>query len=241
MLVSDGTRKGSWPKSPVLQRNKNNSLVLSVSLVFCCYQQVYDIFNMSCLGVIIQNNSCHFWPLYTSTCFAFSAKTLLVGRGEEHPASKNEWWSASMVFVWSEVQMICIWSSCCHCHPTISWFIKIHDGFAFLVPAYSGCPSKEAVKRASVYTCQPVLTCTTDLELLVIQFWSSSCKECNSKWFVNNNVICLVCFQSGRWMNRIMWYRERCSGQRGHSRSAAIITSVLSQTSSLKTSALQYV
>jgi len=25
-----------------------------VSLVFCCYQQVYDIFNMSCLRVILQ-------------------------------------------------------------------------------------------------------------------------------------------------------------------------------------------
>jgi len=27
---------------------------VSVSLVFCCYQQVYGIFNMSCLGMILQ-------------------------------------------------------------------------------------------------------------------------------------------------------------------------------------------
>jgi len=27
--------------------------------------------------------------------------------------------------VWSEVQMICIWSSWCHCHPIISCFINI--------------------------------------------------------------------------------------------------------------------
>jgi len=27
---------------------------VSLSLVFCSYQQVYDIFNMSCLGVILQ-------------------------------------------------------------------------------------------------------------------------------------------------------------------------------------------
>ena len=32
--------------------------VVSLSLVFCCYQQVYDIFNMSCLGVILQVRGC---------------------------------------------------------------------------------------------------------------------------------------------------------------------------------------
>jgi len=51
----------------------------------------------------------------------FSALTLLVGHQEEHPACKKlnddmlAWLS-----VWSEVQMICIWSSWCHCHPVIS-------------------------------------------------------------------------------------------------------------------------
>jgi len=44
--------------------------------------------------------------------FAFSALTLLVGRQEGHPACKKlsgelmAWLS-----LWSEVQMICIWSS----------------------------------------------------------------------------------------------------------------------------------
>jgi len=33
--------------------------------------------------------------------------------------------------VWSEVQMICIWSSWCHCHPVISCFIKIQTGLPF--------------------------------------------------------------------------------------------------------------
>jgi len=41
--------------------------------------------------------------------------------------------------VWSEVQMICIWSSWCHCHPIISCFIEIQIGLTFLVPAYPGC------------------------------------------------------------------------------------------------------
>jgi len=44
--------------------------------------------------------------------------------------------------VWSEVQMICIWSSWCHCHPVISCFIKIQIGLAFLVPANPSCPGK---------------------------------------------------------------------------------------------------
>ena len=33
--------------------------------------------------------------------------------------------------VWSEVQMICIWSSWCHCHPVISCFSKIQNGLSF--------------------------------------------------------------------------------------------------------------
>jgi len=45
--------------------------------------------------------------------------------------------------VWSEVQLLCIWSSWCHCHPVISCFIKIRICLTFLVPAYPGCPGKE--------------------------------------------------------------------------------------------------
>jgi len=32
------------------------------------------------------------------------------------------------------------------CHRIISYFSKIENGFAFLVPAYPGCPGKKAVK-----------------------------------------------------------------------------------------------
>jgi len=34
--------------------------------------------------------------------------------------------------------------------PIISCFIKIQTGLTFLVPAYPGCPRKEAIKRVSV-------------------------------------------------------------------------------------------
>jgi len=38
------------------------------------------------------------------------------------------------------VQMISIWSNCCHCHPVISCLIQIQNGSAFL--AWAG---KEAI------------------------------------------------------------------------------------------------
>ena len=62
----------------------------------------------------------------------FSALTVLVGCHKEHPACKKP---RVEVLVWlsvySKVQMICKWSSLCHCHPTISCFIKIHTNFNF--------------------------------------------------------------------------------------------------------------
>jgi len=38
--------------------------------------------------------------------------------------------------VWSKVQIICIWSSWCHCHPIISCSSKILNGF----PSGAGLP-----------------------------------------------------------------------------------------------------
>jgi len=86
-----------------------------------------------------------------TACLAFSALMPLIGHQEEHLACKNlsdevpEW-----ISIWSEVQIICIWSSWCHCHLMISCFIKIQIGSPILVPAYLGCPGKEAVKWVSV-------------------------------------------------------------------------------------------
>jgi len=87
---------------------------------------------------------------------AFSALKLLVGHQEEHPECKklcDE--TLAWLSVWSQVQMIHIWSSSCHCHPIISCFIKIQIGLTFLAPAYPGCPGKEAIKRVSIFPCRP--------------------------------------------------------------------------------------
>jgi len=51
----------------------------------------------------------------------------------------TEWCGAGVVIClepWSEVQMTCIWSSWCHCHPAVSWSTKIQIGLTFLVPVY---------------------------------------------------------------------------------------------------------
>jgi len=63
---------------------------------------------------------------------SFSALTLLVGHQEKRPACENWvmwcWWGhpafkkliagvLAWLSVWSEVQIVCIWSSWCHCHP----------------------------------------------------------------------------------------------------------------------------
>jgi len=73
----------------------------------------------------------------------------------------------------SETQIVCIWSSWCHCHPIISCFIKIQIGLTL------GCPGKDAIKRVpvclnewviiesehpllTVFTCRSSRTCGPD-------------------------------------------------------------------------------
>jgi len=83
--------------------------------------------------------------------FAFSALMLLVGQQEGHPACKK---LSGGVLAWLSVSRevrVCIWPSWWHCHSLSlapvnpDWFY--HNGSAFLVPAYPGCPGKKAVKQ----------------------------------------------------------------------------------------------
>jgi len=53
----------------------------------------------------------------------------------------------TLLSIWSEVQMNCICSSACHCHPIISCFIKMADCFNASLPR---CPGKEVIKQVSV-------------------------------------------------------------------------------------------
>ena len=77
---------------------------------------------------------------------AFSALTLLVGRQEGHPASKKtEWWGIGVV-VCLERGADLHMAQLMPLPLTVSCSSKIQIGFTFLVPAYPGCPGKEAAK-----------------------------------------------------------------------------------------------
>ena len=82
------------------------------------------------------------WGFLHAIC-AFSAlMTLLVGRQEEHPACKK-FCDGVLVWlsVWSEVQIVRIWPSWCHCIP------KLHHLLPHLNPEWFYLSGKEAVKR----------------------------------------------------------------------------------------------
>jgi len=53
-------------------------------------------------------NTVDYWQFW---CIAFSALTLLVGRRAQHACKKLSDEVLAWLSVWSEVQMICIWSS----------------------------------------------------------------------------------------------------------------------------------
>ena len=74
---------------------------------------------------------------------AFSALTLLVGR-QEGPV-KNEWWGVGVV-VCLERGADLHMAQLMPLPLTVCCSSKIQIGFTFLVPAYPGCPGKEAVK-----------------------------------------------------------------------------------------------
>jgi len=83
---------------------------------------------------IQQSRNC-FWLNYGNTVGAFSALTLLVGGRKGIRRVRTEWCATwywrDCLSVFSEVQIICIWSSWCHCHPIISCSSKTQNGLPF--------------------------------------------------------------------------------------------------------------
>jgi len=76
---------------------------------------------------------------------AFSALTLMVGWQEGHPACKKQWWCTGVVICLEQGADLHM----AHLMPLslpVSCSSKMQIGFTFLVPAYPGCPGKEAVK-----------------------------------------------------------------------------------------------
>ena len=88
--------------------------------------------------------------------FAFSALTLLDGRREEHLVSNVNDEVLTWLSVWDEMQMICIWSSWCHCQRIISYFIKIQNsltlsGDGLSERSLSGCLSVAVMVQLTEY------------------------------------------------------------------------------------------
>ena len=77
---------------------------------------------------------------FTTQCYTISKQLLYANIDRIHRC----------ISIWSDMQMICVWSSWCYCHHVISCVTEIHVGLVFLVPAYPGCPEFEAVKWVSV-------------------------------------------------------------------------------------------
>jgi len=75
--------------------------------------------------------------------------TLLVGWQEGHPAipacKKTEWWGTGVVICLERGADLHM-AQLMPLSLTVSCSNKIQIGFTFLVPAYPGCPGKEAVK-----------------------------------------------------------------------------------------------
>jgi len=72
--------------------------------------------------------------------------TLLVGWQEGHPAcKKTEWWGAGVVICLEQGADLHV-AQQMPLPLTVSCSSKIQIGFTFLVPAYPGCPGKEAIK-----------------------------------------------------------------------------------------------
>jgi len=105
------------------------------------------------------------------------------------PVKKFEWWGAGMVVCLEQVQMICIWSNWRHCHPNSSCFIKIQIGLTYLVPAYPGCPGKEAVKWVSVWI-QGYMTANTvtfgNSHPHLQQWWATAANKAWHLVYINN-------------------------------------------------------
>ena len=98
------------------------------------------------------------WPLYTTTSMLSVLWHCWLGVRKSIRSVKIEWWCVSVVIclVWG---VYCLWSSWCHCipvphhllphlNPELIWKMYwFWIGFTFLVPAYPGCPGKEATKQ----------------------------------------------------------------------------------------------
>jgi len=118
-----------WPYpnwSKLLTRWPVTRRASSIYAVLYCVWQLWTMIHTDIHVWAVLQLTVWCWQTNKATFCCFSALRLLVGHQEEHPTCKKSsdevlaWLS-----VWGQVQMICIWSSWCHCQPIISCFVKI--------------------------------------------------------------------------------------------------------------------
>jgi len=100
-----------------------------------------------------------------------------VGCQEEHATCKN-WVMRCWLSVWSEVQIVCIWSSWCHSHPktpsSLAWF-KFRLVLPFLYRFTQVVLEKRSLNGCSSCTCTCSLsTCTYTVRSTSTCTWRSS-------------------------------------------------------------------
>ena len=112
------------PGSPALQ-------AFAVSAV---HQLSSEFYNMkaqtrSALNVLVLRVICQYILPLMLGLQCFVAVVWAAGRASGPQKCSGE--VLAWLAVWSEVQMICIWSSWCHCHPLISCSSKIQNDLPF--------------------------------------------------------------------------------------------------------------
>ena len=107
----------------------------------CSHGKVRRLCDISLFNVL----SCALFYIGFLLCLqCFDAVGWLGGRKGIRPV-KTEWWGAGVVICLERVADLHM-AQLMPLSLTVSCFSKIQIGFTFLVPAYPGCPGKEAVK-----------------------------------------------------------------------------------------------
>ena len=154
------------------------------------------------------------------TVCAFTALTLLVGRQEEHLAYKKlndevlVWLS-----LWSEVQIVCIWSSWCHYHPqTLSSFASFKS--RLVLPFWYRLTQVVLEKRplngcSSSYDALWLDITEALLTAFLIKFCASSDCLLTASWTVPLQVIQVTHWRLLNW-TLLQWTMKYSAGTHTH-------------------------